>query len=56
MFRYYQSIQAVGPSRASGFINLVPVSGVFLDGWSSASSSTFHCWLERRWWSAASIW
>jgi drug/metabolite transporter (DMT)-like permease len=29
---YYEGIQAVGPSRASVFINLVPVSGVFL-GW-----------------------
>jgi drug/metabolite transporter (DMT)-like permease len=29
---YYQSIQAIGLSRASVFINLVPVSGVFL-GW-----------------------
>lgn len=31
-FWYYQGIQAIGLSRASVFINLVPVSGVFL-GW-----------------------
>jgi drug/metabolite transporter (DMT)-like permease len=29
---YYEGIQAIGPSRASVFINFVPVSGVFL-GW-----------------------
>jgi drug/metabolite transporter (DMT)-like permease len=31
-FWYYQGIQAIGLSRASVFINIVPVSGVFL-GW-----------------------
>jgi drug/metabolite transporter (DMT)-like permease len=29
---YYEGIQAIGPSRASVFINFVPVSGVFF-GW-----------------------
>jgi drug/metabolite transporter (DMT)-like permease len=29
---YYQGVQVIGPSRASVFINIVPVSGVFL-GW-----------------------
>ena len=29
---YYESIQAIGPSRTSVFINFVPVSGVFF-GW-----------------------
>jgi drug/metabolite transporter (DMT)-like permease len=31
-FWYYEGIRAIGPSRASVFINLVPVSGVFF-GW-----------------------
>jgi drug/metabolite transporter (DMT)-like permease len=31
-FWYYEGIKAIGPSRASVFINLVPVSGVFF-GW-----------------------
>jgi drug/metabolite transporter (DMT)-like permease len=31
-FWYYEGIQAIGPSRASVFINFVPVSGVFF-GW-----------------------
>jgi len=31
-FWYYQGIKAIGPSRASVFINFVPVSGVFF-GW-----------------------
>jgi drug/metabolite transporter (DMT)-like permease len=31
-FWYYQGVQVIGPSRASVFINIVPVSGVFL-GW-----------------------
>jgi drug/metabolite transporter (DMT)-like permease len=31
-FWYYEGIRAIGPSRASGFINFVPVSGVFF-GW-----------------------
>ena len=31
-FWYYEGILAIGPSRASVFINFVPVSGVFL-GW-----------------------
>jgi drug/metabolite transporter (DMT)-like permease len=31
-FWYYEGIRAIGPSRASVFINFVPVSGVFL-GW-----------------------
>jgi drug/metabolite transporter (DMT)-like permease len=31
-FWYYEGIRAIGPSRASVFINFVPVSGVFF-GW-----------------------
>ena len=31
-FWYYEGIKAIGPSRASVFINFVPVSGVFF-GW-----------------------
>ena len=31
-FWYYEGIRTIGPSRASVFINFVPVSGVFF-GW-----------------------
>jgi drug/metabolite transporter (DMT)-like permease len=31
-FWYYEGIRAIGPTRASVFINFVPVSGIFF-GW-----------------------